>query len=48
VSDGHGKEAVSIIIRSTKTENVREGNIFILPSEEEIRVRTNETGDETL
>ena len=48
VPDGRAEEAVSIIIRCTKTGKVGDGKIFILPVEEAIRVRTEETGDEAL
>ena len=48
VPDGRVEEAVSIIIRCTKTGKVGDGKIFILPVEEAIRVRTEETGDEAL
>jgi nitrogen regulatory protein P-II 1 len=48
VPDGRIEEAVSIIIRCTKTGKVGDGKIFILSVEEAIRVRTEETGDEAL
>jgi nitrogen regulatory protein P-II 1 len=48
VPDGRVEEAVSIIIRIAKTGKVGDGKIFILPVEEAIRVRTDETGDEAL
>ena len=48
VADGRAEEAVSIIIRSAKTGKVGDGKIFILPVEDAIRVRTEETGEEAL
>jgi nitrogen regulatory protein P-II 1 len=48
VADGRLEEALSIIIRCTKTGKVGDGKIFILPVEEAIRVRTEETGEEAL
>jgi nitrogen regulatory protein P-II 1 len=40
--------AVSIIIRCAKSGKVGDGKIFIIPVEEVIRVRTEETGDNAL
>ncbi len=48
VPDGRVEEAVSIIIHCAKTGKVGDGKIFILPVEEAIRVRTEETGEEAL
>ena len=48
VPDGRVDEAVSIIIRIAKTGKVGDGKIFIMPAEEAIRVRTEETGEEAL
>ena len=48
VPDGRVEEAVSIIIRIAKTGKVGDGKIFIMPAEEAIRVRTEETGEEAL
>jgi nitrogen regulatory protein P-II 1 len=48
VADERVEEAVSIVIRIAKTGKVGDGKIFILPAEEAIRVRTEETGDEAL
>jgi nitrogen regulatory protein P-II 1 len=48
VPDGRVEEAVSIIIRNAKTGKVGDGKIFIMPAEEAIRVRTEETGEEAL
>jgi nitrogen regulatory protein P-II 1 len=48
VTDERVEEAVSIIIRKAKTGKVGDGKIFILPANEAIRVRTEETGDDAL
>ncbi|MGD1044867.1 MAG: P-II family nitrogen regulator [Bacteroidota bacterium] len=48
VPDGRVEEAVSIIIRRARTGKVGDGKIFILPVEEAIRVRTEETGEDAL
>jgi nitrogen regulatory protein P-II 1 len=48
VPDGRVEEAVSIIIRIAKTGKVGDGKIFIMPTEEAIRVRTEETGEDAL
>ena len=48
VPDGRVEEAVSIIIRIAKTGKVGDGKIFIMPAEEAIRVRTEETGEDAL
>lgn len=40
--------AVSIIISNSKTGEVGDGKIFILPVEEVIRVRTEEVGESAL
>ena len=47
-ADDRVEEAVSIIIRCAKTGKVGDGKIFIMPTEEAIRVRTEETGDDAL
>ena len=48
VSDERVEEAVSIIIKCAKSGKVGDGKIFILPAEDAIRVRTEETGDDVL
>ena len=47
-SDKDTEKAVSIIISASKTGEVGDGKIFVLPVEEAIRVRTEETGDTAL
>ena len=41
-------ELVSLIVKCAKSGNIGDGKIFILPAEEAIRVRTEETGEEAL
>ena len=48
VAESRVEEAVSIIIRGAKTGKIGDGKIFIVPVEEAIRVRTEETGEEVL
>ncbi|MGA3285970.1 MAG: P-II family nitrogen regulator [Bacteroidota bacterium] len=48
VPDDRVEEAVSIVIRIAKTGKVGDGKIFVLPAEDAIRVRTEETGEEAL
>ena len=42
------KKAVSAIIIANRTNKPGDGKIFVLPVHDAIRVRTGETGDETL
>jgi nitrogen regulatory protein P-II 1 len=46
--DERVEEVVSIIIKCAKSGKVGDGKIFILPAEDAIRVRTEETGDDVL
>ena len=46
--DDRVEDVVSIIIKAAKTGKIGDGKIFILPAEDAIRVRTEETGDEVL
>jgi nitrogen regulatory protein P-II 1 len=48
VADTRVEEVVSIIIRCAKTGKFGDGKIFILPVDDVIRVRTEETGEEAL
>jgi nitrogen regulatory protein P-II 1 len=48
VPDERVEEAVSIIIKCAKSGKVGDGKIFILPADDAIRVRTEETGDDVL
>ncbi len=46
--DSKLETAISIIINNSKTGEVGDGKIFILPVEEAIRVRTEEVGENAL
>jgi len=48
ISDERTDEAAAIIIRNAKSGKVGDGKIFILPVEDAIRIRTEETGDSVL
>jgi len=48
VADKVLEKVVSLIVKASKTGNVGDGKIFVLPVEEAIRVRTDEVGDEAL
>jgi nitrogen regulatory protein P-II 1 len=48
VPEARVEEALSIIIRCAKSGNVGDGKIFVVPVEEAIRVRTEETGEDVL
>jgi nitrogen regulatory protein P-II 1 len=48
VTDGRLDDALSIILKVAKTGQVGDGKIFVLPAEEVIRVRTEESGEEAL
>ena len=48
VPDKLVKKAVSAIIIANRTNKPGDGKIFVLPVHDAIRVRTGETGDETL
>ncbi len=48
VADQKLESALSIIIKASRTGNVGDGKIFVLPVEEVIRVRTEEVGEEAL
>ncbi len=44
-SDKRAEQALSIIIENSKTGEVGDGKIFILPVEGAVRVRTEESGE---
>lgn len=48
VDDHQVDEVVETIIGAAKTGKIGDGKIFILPIEDVIRIRTNETGIEAL
>jgi nitrogen regulatory protein P-II 1 len=47
-SDGNVDNAVEKILKHAKTGEVGDGKIFVLPVEDVIRVRTEETGEEAV
>jgi nitrogen regulatory protein P-II 1 len=48
VTDNRLDDALGIILKVAKTGQVGDGKIFVLPAEEVIRVRTEESGEEAL
>ena len=48
VPDKLVKRVVSTVIEVNQTGKAGDGKIFVLPVDESIRIRTGETGDETL
>ncbi|MBC8179967.1 P-II family nitrogen regulator [candidate division KSB1 bacterium] len=48
VDDGQVDEVVETIVGAARTGKIGDGKIFILPIENVIRIRTNETGIEAL
>ncbi len=48
VSDKMLDKIVSLIVKASKTGNVGDGKIFVIPVEEAIRVRTDEVGEDAL
>lgn len=48
VPEDRVETAVATILKSAKTGQVGDGKIFVLPADEVIRVRTEESGEEAL
>ena len=48
VDDGQAEEATKAIINAAKTGKIGDGKVFVLPVEEAIRIRTDETGAEAV
>lgn len=48
VPDEKLEAALAVILKSAKTGQVGDGKIFVLPAEEVIRVRTEESGEDAL
>jgi nitrogen regulatory protein P-II 1 len=48
VPDGRLEAALSTILKTAKTGQVGDGKVFVLPAEEVIRVRTEESGEDAL
>jgi len=45
LSDNAVEEAIKVIAESAKTGKIGDGKIFVIPVENAIRIRTNETGE---
>ncbi len=48
VPDEQAQKVISVVIRTAKTGEIGDGKIFLLPIEEAIRVRTEESGESAL
>jgi nitrogen regulatory protein PII len=48
VSDDDVQTIIDTVLRHARTGNVGDGKIFVLPVEQSYRIRTGESGDETL
>ena len=48
VADGALEGAVGAIVQTAKTGKIGDGKVFILPVENAIRIRTDETGDKAV
>ena len=48
VASGDVKTVVDTILRHARTGNIGDGKVFVMPVEETYRVRTGESGEETL
>jgi nitrogen regulatory protein PII len=48
VGDGDVRTIVDTVLKHARTGEVGDGKVFVLPVEEAYRIRTGETGEETL
>ncbi len=48
VSDDLAQKAVETIVGAAKTGKIGDGKVFVLPVEETVRIRTDETGETAL
>jgi nitrogen regulatory protein P-II 1 len=48
VTDDRLEAALAIIVKGAKTGQVGDGKIFVMPAEDVIRVRTEESGEDAL
>ncbi len=48
VNDDYVKETVAAIIKGAKTDTIGDGKIFVMPLDECIRIRTDETGHDAI
>jgi nitrogen regulatory protein P-II 1 len=46
--DGEVEAAVKAIVGAAKTGKIGDGKVFVLPLENAIRIRTEETGDQAV
>ena len=48
VADGDVKTIVDTILKHARTGSIGDGKVFVMPVEEAFRIRTGESGEETL
>lgn len=48
VADGDAQTVVDTVLKHARTGNVGDGKVFVLPVEQAYRIRTGESGEETL
>jgi len=48
VEDDQADKAVEAIVKAAKTGKIGDGKVFVIPVEQAIRIRTEESGDEAL
>jgi nitrogen regulatory protein PII len=48
VSDGDVQTIVDTVLRHARTGSIGDGKVFVMPVEEAYRIRTGESGEETL
>lgn len=48
VTDEMARRAVATIVSSAKTGKIGDGKVFVLPVDQAIRIRTDETGDKAI
>ncbi|MFI0347225.1 MAG: P-II family nitrogen regulator [Chthoniobacterales bacterium] len=48
IADSAVEEAIAAIVRAAKTGKIGDGKVFVLPVENAIRIRTEETGEKAV
>ena len=48
LTDGAVEAAVAAIVKTAKTGKIGDGKVFVLPVEDAIRIRTDETGEKAV
>jgi nitrogen regulatory protein P-II 1 len=48
LSDDLAEKAIDAIVKSAKTGKIGDGKVFVLPIEQAIRIRTDETGEKAV